>query len=105
MTRSDPTPGYTLKFLPEALEEWNRLDGSIKTLLRKALKKRLVQPHVPGSQLHGDLNHCYKIKLLKQGYRLVYSVEEDVLVVLVLAVDKREDMAAYLSAIKRLLSE
>jgi mRNA interferase RelE/StbE len=26
---------------------------------------------------------CYKIKLLKQGYRLVYMVEDDELVVLV----------------------
>lgn len=47
---------------------------------------------------------AYKIKLRKQGYRLVYNVEDDALVVLVLAVDKREDMAAYRSAIERLLS-
>ena len=59
---------------------------------------------MPGSALHGDLNHCYKIKLSKQGYRLVYSVEDDVLTVLVLAIDKREDLAAYRSAIERLLT-
>ncbi|WP_141672338.1 type II toxin-antitoxin system RelE/ParE family toxin [Acidithiobacillus ferrivorans] len=34
-------------------------------------------------------------------YRLVYSVEDDVLVVLVLAVGKRENMVAYLSAARR----
>lgn len=103
MTRSEADPKYRLKFLPEALEEWNRLDGSVKTLMRQMLKKRLQQPHVPGSKLKGELKHCYKIKLRKQGYRLVYSVEDDALVVLVLAVDKREDLAAYMSAIKRLL--
>ena len=95
---------YRLKFLPEALDEWNALDGSVKTVLRKLLAKRLEQPHVPGSELHGDLRDCYKIKLLKQGYRLVYQVENDVLVVLVLAIDKREDLAAYRSAIERLLA-
>ena len=95
---------YRLKFMPEALEEWDALDGGAKNLLRKALKKRLTQPHVPGSRLHGDLANCYKIKLRKQGYRLVYSVEDSVLVVLVLAVGKRENMAAYLSAIQRLPS-
>jgi len=58
----------------------------------------------PGSQLHGDLRNCYKIKLRKQGYRLIYSVEDDVLIVLVLAIDKREDLAAYRSAVERLLS-
>ncbi len=94
---------YRLKFLPQALAEWNALDGSVKTVLRKLLKKRLAQPHVPGAELHADLAGCYKIKLRKQGYRLVYQVEDDVLVVLVLAVDKREDMAAYRAAVQRLL--
>ena len=96
---------YRLKFLPEALDEWNALDGSVKSVLRKLLKTRLEQPHVPGAELHGALRDCYKIKLLKQGYRLVYQVEDDVLVVLVLAVAKREDQAVYRSAIERLLSD
>lgn len=107
MTKSDAnqdTPTYRLKFLPEAIEEWNALDGSVKQVLRKALKNRLEQPRTPGAQLHGDLCDCYKIKLRKQGYRLIYSVEDDVLIVLVLAVDKREDMAVYRSAVERLLS-
>lgn len=89
--------------MPEALREWDELDGSVKNLFRKALKKRLIEPHLPGSELRGELRHCYKIKLLKHGYRLVYHVEDGELVVLVLAVDKREDMAAYKSAILRLL--
>ncbi len=93
---------YRLKFVPDALAEWNALDGSVKEPLRKALKKRLIEPHVPGAELHRDLRGCYKIKLRKQGYRLVYAVEDDVLVVLVLAVDKREDLAAYRSALNRL---
>ena len=67
-------------------------------------KKRLLQPHLPGSELHGDLKHCYKIKLRKQGYRLVYQVDDGVLVVLVVAIDKREDLAAYRAAIHRLSS-
>jgi mRNA interferase RelE/StbE len=95
---------YRLKFLPEALQEWNALDGSVKEILRKALKKRLVTPRTPGARLHGDLVDCYKIKLRKQGYRLVYRVEDDALVVLVLAVDKRQDRVAYRSAVERLLA-
>jgi mRNA interferase RelE/StbE len=108
LTSSEPpdeAPKYRLKFLPAALEEWNALDGSVKAVLKKLLKKRLEQPRIPGAELHGDLRDCYKIKLLKQGYRLVYRVEDDVLVVLVLAVAKREDMAAYRAAIERLISD
>lgn len=100
MTASDRL--YALKFLPEALEEWSKLDGSVKDVLRKALKKRLVNPHVPGSELHGDLKSCYKIKLRKQGYRLVYYVQDNELVVIVVSVDKREGLAVYRSAMKRL---
>ena len=107
MTKSEngaqPAP-YRLKFLPEALAEWKALDGSVKEVLRKALKKRLVKPRLPGSELHGSPRDCYKIKLRQKGYRLVYSVDDGVLIVLVLAVDKRENMAAYQSALERLLS-
>ena len=90
---------------PPALKEWDALDQSVKEVLRSQLRKRLDNPRVPGSRLHGGLANCYKIKLRKQGYRLVYTVEDDALIVLVLAVDKQEDLAAYKSAIKRLLAK
>jgi len=98
-TKAQP---YKLKFVPDALAEWKSLDGSIKETLRKLLKKRLTNPHVPGSELKGELRDCYKIKLLKQGCRLVYTVENHELVVLVLAIDKREGAVVYASAIERL---
>jgi hypothetical protein len=62
ITSKDQPARYKLKFLPEALKEWHQLDGSIKLIFRKALKKRLIQPKVPGSELQGDLKDCYKIK-------------------------------------------
>jgi len=93
---------YKLRFMPEALEEWHRLDGSVRTILKKLLAKRLDNPHVPGGELHGELTGCYKIKLRQQGVRLVYSVEDDHLIVTVVAVDKREDGVVYQSAIARL---
>jgi len=93
---------YTLKFVPDAWREWQALDGSIKQLLKPLLAKRLQNPHVPGPLLHRELAGCYKIKLLKQGYRLVYLVEDNVLVVLVLSVGKREDSEAYMTAAKRI---
>jgi mRNA interferase RelE/StbE len=104
LTKSDPGPKhrYRLQFVPSALAEWQALDGSVKEPLRKLLKKRLDHPHVPGSALHGDLRGFYKIKLRKQGVRLVYGVEDDVLIVMVMAVDKREDNLVYESARARL---
>lgn len=78
--------------------------GAPKAALREALIKRLDQPHIPAAALKGELSGCYKIKLLKAGYRLVYEVLEDVVVVLVLAVGNRKDSAAYTEAIERITS-
>ena len=101
-SKKAPKHKYRLFFLPDALEEWRGLDGSIQQNLKKLLAKRLDNPHVPGGELHGALSSCYKIKLNKQGVRLVYEVEDDKLIVMVLSVDRREDSAAYKSAIDRL---
>lgn len=94
---------YRLLFHPAALDEWNGLDGSVKAPLKKLLAKRLDNPHVPGGALKGDLLGCYKIKLRKQGIRLVYRVEDDALMVMVMAVDRREGSLAYRAAVGRLV--
>ena len=107
LTKSDPTRKYKYRlfFVPSALKEWQGLDGSVKEPLRNLLRKRLDNPHVPGGALHGELEGYYKIKLRKQGYRLVYGVEDDVLIVMVMAVDKREDGMVYRSVLKRLVEK
>jgi mRNA interferase RelE/StbE len=92
---------YTLEFHELALKEWNKLDGSIKAQLHKALAKRLQEPHVPSARLRGDLQNTYKIKLRDLGYRLVYETIDQRLVVLVIAIGKREHDEAYQSAIRR----
>jgi mRNA interferase RelE/StbE len=97
-----PKHKYKLKFVPSAWEEWQALDGSVKEPLRQALEKRLDNPHVPGSALKGELAGYYKIKPKIQGYRLVYGVEDDSLVVMVMAVDKREDSIVYRSSLSRI---
>ena len=96
---------YRLLFLPSALKEWQELDGAVKEPMRKLLRKRLNNPHVPGGALHGALAGYYKIKLKKHGFRLVYGVEDDALVVVVMAVDKREDSVVYRSAVARMLEK
>ena len=91
---------YKLKFLPTPLKEWKKLDSSIQGQLKKKLKERLQHPHVPASQLYGFENH-YKIKLRASGYRLVYEVIEKEIVVLVIAVGKRERSLVYKKAAQR----
>ncbi len=93
---------YALAFEKAARAEWDALDGSVKEPLRKALKTRLENPIIPGSALRGELAHCYKIKLKKLGYRLIYRVLDAQLIVLVISVGKRDGEAVYKAAIKRL---
>lgn len=91
---------YELEFLEEALAEWKRLDGSIKEQFRKKLAERLIEPRIPTAKLSGHPNR-YKIKLRSIGYRLVYEVHDAHLVVLVVAIGKRDRNAVYKIADKR----
>lgn len=91
---------YELAFLTEALKEWKSLDSTVKKQFKKKLEERLSEPNVEASRLSGSKNR-YKIKLRAAGYRLVYEVLEREVVVLVIAVGKRERNAVYKAASKR----
>jgi len=92
---------YKLDFLVEALKEWKALDASTKVQFKKKLEERLKNPHVPSARLSGTTNR-YKIKLRAIGYRIVYEVIDDEVVVIVVAVGKRERNKVYKLASKRI---
>ena len=92
---------YKLDFKKSALKEWKKLGPTLQQQFKKKLIERLENPHVPASKLSGADN-LYKIKLRQSGYRLVYKVKDDVIVVTVLAVGKRERSDVYHKAMKRL---
>ncbi len=80
---------YTLKFLPSAFKEWNKLDNSIKGQFKKKLSERLLNPCMSSDRIHGFENY-YKIKLRTAGYRLIYEVAEEELNVIVIAIGRRD---------------
>ena len=91
---------YELGFLDEALKEWRKLDSSTREQFKLKLAERMKTPRVPAAKLSGHRDR-YKIKLRSVGYRLVYEVRESRLIVLVVAVGKRERNAVYKAAAKR----
>ena len=91
---------YELAFLKVSLKEWEMLDQNIKIQFKKKLEERLETPRVQSAKLHGH-DDRYKIKLRSIGYRLVYQVKDEVLIVLVVAVGKRERNAVYKAAESR----
>ena len=94
---------YELRFDLKARNEWEELDNGVRLRCLKVLARRLQNPHVIADALSGDLAGCYKIKLGKSGYRLIYTVVESTQTLFVLSVGKRADKAAYRAAILRIL--
>ena len=93
---------YELKFLDLAFEEWQNLDPGISARLRRKLERRLEQPRIESQRLRGALAHCFKIRDDKSGFRLIYLVDDDYMLLRVIAVGKREDFLAYRIAEARL---
>ena len=85
---------YKLRFHELAWAEWQKLDGSIKAPLKKKLLDRLQEPRIPSAAL-SNMPDCYKIKLRSAGFRLVYRVMDDKLMLLTIAVGKRDKNAVY----------
>jgi mRNA interferase RelE/StbE len=91
---------FELAFHPEALREWQQLTAGIREQFKNKLVERLIEPRIPASKLRGSSNR-YKIKLRAAGFRLVYEVQEHEVLVIVVAVGKRERNAVYRQADQR----
>ncbi|OXJ32469.1 addiction module antitoxin [Burkholderia sp. HI2714] len=82
------------------MKERTKLDHTVRDQFKSRLAERLENPRIPSAKLHGHPDR-YKIKLRSVGYRLVYEVRDSEVLVLVVAVGRRERDAVYLAAMKR----
>ena len=94
---------YSLKFHPDALDEWNKLPASVKDYFKSKLEQRIENPHIPKSRLSGGYN-LYKIKRNRPPFRLTYHVNDNVLIVTALSIGKR-DGDVYKEMLDRLRKE
>ena len=92
---------YKLFFKVDAKKEWDNLDPTVRSIFAKKLKERIQHPRIESSRLTG-MKDCYKIKLRRAGFRLVYQVRDKELIVSVVAVGKRERNLVYKIASKRI---
>ena len=90
---------YELEFKVSALKEWRKLDESVRNQFKKKLLERLANPKVEADRLR-HLPDCYKIKLKLRnaGYRLVYQVDDQKVLVIVVAVGRRDRLTVYRAA-------
>lgn len=97
----EKTRRYDLDFTVRAYKELFKLPQQLQHQLVNKLKERLLHPRVEKDKLSG-MQDCYKIKLKSAGYRLVYRVIDERVVVLVIAIGKRERGDIYKAAQSRL---
>ncbi|HDL6884471.1 TPA: type II toxin-antitoxin system RelE/ParE family toxin [Yersinia enterocolitica] len=86
---------FNIDFDERALKEWYKLDKTIREQFKKKLRKLQENPYIESARLHGDLAGCFKIKLRASGFRLIYQVIDEEIVIWIVAIGKREDEKAY----------
>ncbi|MDB5528938.1 MAG: type toxin-antitoxin system RelE/ParE family toxin [Devosia sp.] len=92
---------YNLDFTRSARREWDRIDAALREQFKNKLDERLRNPRVVADAMR-RMPSCYKIKLRKSGFRLVYLVQDERITVLVLSVGKRDADKTYLKAAREL---
>lgn len=93
---------YTIEFIPSSEKEFRKLSIELRTQFVEKLKERAENPRIESAKLRG-MKDCYKIKLRNAGYRLVYQVIDERIVVKVIAVGKRDRSEVYQRAKLRLI--
>ena len=91
---------WNVKYLPEALDDFRKLDGSQKILVRKAIQKVCQNPlpeteggygKLLGNKSSTNLTGFLKIKLRGAGLRIVYQLIRQGDYMLVIVIGVRED--------------
>ncbi len=84
---------WKIEFDPAALKELQKLDKPVEKRILKFLRERvekLDDPRQIGASLHGTLSGLWKYRV--GDYRLICSLENNRLVVLVLRVGHRREV-------------
>lgn len=102
---------WDVKYLPEALDDLDELDGSQRKLVLKSMEKIRKNPlsqqeggygKLLGKRGNTDLTGFLKIKLRASGLRLVYKVIKQEDRMLIVVIGAREDKEVYSIADKRI---
>ena len=96
---------YTIEFLPEVEDDLKQLDHSVRLLVFKQFNKLSQSPQLGdllGNKSGMNLSGCRKMYVDHKRVRIVYRILEDIIVVEVIAIAARDEMAVYREAERRL---
>ena len=95
-----------IQLIPEAVDDYKSLDGSIKKLVNDKIEKLKENPFIGvalGNKGNIDLTGYYKIYLAKKSYRIVYRIVKNELeIVEIWGIGKRDKMEIYKTIKKRM---
>jgi mRNA interferase RelE/StbE len=101
---------WELVFIPEAIQDIDKLDGSVRNQVLKGIYKVSQNPLPKNKGGYGEplgnkqnlhLSGLFKIKFRDVGIRVVYSLQEIENKMTVIVVSVREDYKVYEEAEKR----
>lgn len=81
---------YRIDFAPSAYRAFAKLDPSIRRRLSPAIDVLAEEPRPPGAKRLVADEPLYRIRI--GAYRVVYAIEDDALVVLVVKLGHRRDV-------------
>ena len=90
---TDKRPVYEVRFEKKARKALNKLDASQARFIMAWIKKNLHQtshPRAKGKGLTGDRSGAWRYRI--GDYRLIADIQDEKVVILVLAVGHRKDM-------------
>jgi mRNA interferase RelE/StbE len=96
------TGAWVVSLSPEATEDYQELDHSVAKLVDLAIEKLSTSPEQRGHALKGNLAGCRALVVGKKKLRVVYEIENDRVLVYVIAIGHRRDNEVYIRASNRL---
>ena len=98
---------YKIYLIPEAVDDYKELDGSIKRNVEKKIEELKENPflgHALGHKFNTDLSGFYKIYVQGKQYRIVYRLitPQDIEIIEIWGIGKREKEEIYRKIAKRL---
>ncbi len=93
--------GYSVEIAPAALRQLKKLSPSDRGAVAKAIDRLAPQPRPDGSRVLSGSPKDTEIRRIRAGrYRIVYQIEQDRLLVLVLRVGDRKEVYRRLERLK-----
>ena len=80
---------YTIMWHEDALKDLKKVDrNQASVIIDKTEKHLILDPHKFGKPLTGHLRGFFRYRIGK--YRIIYTIKEDELIILVLKIGKRD---------------